>query len=224
MSLHAGGLQRSLPKRSHSLANNSFLLDGNFRLDIPPPGGLGTASMEVIGGGGGGSQLPPGMGGMPGIPSGYSGPLEQESYPSSGEEDDDEDEDDEDDDEDDDGEEGDYEDEESGKGSSWISVIGYHQRRYGMRHEMLTQRAPFCIGAMAKKGTLSQHFVTHVVPPLGYHTCGLPTLYPKSEEGSGLIRYVELCTVETFLSNQNTFSALDVTKVECAKVRKDKLL
>ena len=37
-----------------------------------------------------------------------------------------------------------------------------------MRHEMLTQRAPFCIGAMAKKGTLSQHFVTHVVPPLGY--------------------------------------------------------
>ena len=35
-----------------------------------------------------------------------------------------------------------------------------------MRHEMLTQRAPFCIGAMAKKGTLSQHLVTHVVPPL----------------------------------------------------------
>ena len=35
-----------------------------------------------------------------------------------------------------------------------------------MRHEMLTQRAPFCIGVMAKKGTLSQHFVTHVVPPL----------------------------------------------------------
>ena len=36
-----------------------------------------------------------------------------------------------------------------------------------MHHEMLIQRAPFCIGAMAKKGTLSQHFVTHVVPPLG---------------------------------------------------------
>ena len=35
-----------------------------------------------------------------------------------------------------------------------------------MRHEMLTQRAPFCIGAVAKKGTLSQHFVKHVVPPL----------------------------------------------------------
>ena len=35
-----------------------------------------------------------------------------------------------------------------------------------MRHEMLTQRAPFCIGMMAKKGTLSHHLVTHVVPPL----------------------------------------------------------
>ena len=45
--------------------------------------------------------------------------------------------------------------------------IGLPQRRYDMRHEMLTQRAPFCIGAMAKKGMLSQHFVTHVVPPLG---------------------------------------------------------
>ena len=41
-----------------------------------------------------------------------------------------------------------------------------NQRRYDMRHEMLTQRARFCIGVMAKKGTLSQHFVTHVVPPL----------------------------------------------------------
>ena len=36
-----------------------------------------------------------------------------------------------------------------------------------MRHEMLTQCAPFCIDVMAKKGTLSQHFVMHVVPPLG---------------------------------------------------------
>ena len=36
-----------------------------------------------------------------------------------------------------------------------------------MRHEMLTQRARFCIGAMVKKGTLSQHFVMHVVPSLG---------------------------------------------------------
>ena len=42
-----------------------------------------------------------------------------------------------------------------------------------MRHEMLTQHAPF---VLAKKGTLSQHFVTHVVP------CSLawPTPYPKS--------------------------------------------
>ena len=39
-----------------------------------------------------------------------------------------------------------------------------------MRHEMLTQRAPFCIGAMAKKGTLSQHFMTHVVPPLSLYS------------------------------------------------------
>ena len=39
-----------------------------------------------------------------------------------------------------------------------------------MRHEMLTQRAPFCIGVMAKKGTLSQHFVTHVVPPLSLYS------------------------------------------------------
>jgi hypothetical protein len=72
-------------------------------------------------GGGRGNQqhLPPGMGGVAGIPSGYSGPLEQESYPSSGEEEDeDEEEDEEDDDDDDDdvGDEGDYEDEESGKG------------------------------------------------------------------------------------------------------------
>ena len=44
------------------------------------------------------------------------------------------------------------------------AVMG--QRRYDMRHEMLTQRARFCIGVMAKKGTLSQHFLTHVVPPL----------------------------------------------------------
>ena len=39
-----------------------------------------------------------------------------------------------------------------------------------MRHELLTQRAPFCIGVMAKKGTLSQHFMTHVVPPLDVPT------------------------------------------------------
>ena len=48
-----------------------------------------------------------------------------------------------------------------------LSILAGGQRRYDMHHEMLTQRAPGCIGAMAKKGTLSQHFVTHVVPPLG---------------------------------------------------------
>ena len=35
-----------------------------------------------------------------------------------------------------------------------------------MRHELLTQRV-LCIGVNAKKGTLSQHFVTHV-PPLAF--------------------------------------------------------
>ena len=37
---------------------------------------------------------------------------------------------------------------------------------YDMRHEMLTQRALFCIDSNTK-GTLSQQFVTHVAPPLG---------------------------------------------------------
>ena len=37
-----------------------------------------------------------------------------------------------------------------------------------MHHEMLTQRALFCHRANPKMGTLSQHFVTHVVPPLGF--------------------------------------------------------
>jgi hypothetical protein len=35
-----------------------------------------------------------------------------------------------------------------------------------MRREMLTQRALFCIDVMAKTVTLSQHFVTYVLPPL----------------------------------------------------------
>ena len=41
--------------------------------------------------------------------------------------------------------------------NSWIcpctcvNKLVYRQRRYDMRHEMLTQRAPFCIGAMAKR-------------------------------------------------------------------------
>jgi hypothetical protein len=33
-----------------------------------------------------------------------------------------------------------------------------------MHHEMLTQRALFCIDVMAKRVTLSQHFVMHVIP------------------------------------------------------------
>ena len=37
-----------------------------------------------------------------------------------------------------------------------------------MRHEMLTQLALFCHRANTKTGTLSQHFMTHVVPPLGF--------------------------------------------------------
>ena len=40
------------------------------------------------------------------------------------------------------------------------------QRRYDLRHEMLTQRAFFCIDSNTKKGTLSQQFMTHVAPPL----------------------------------------------------------
>ena len=35
-----------LPKRSHSLGNNSFLLDGNFEIDIPPPGDLISGKNE----------------------------------------------------------------------------------------------------------------------------------------------------------------------------------
>ena len=44
----------------------------------------------------------------------------------------------------------------------WLSCT---QRRYDMRHEMWTQRALFP-SRQYKKGTLSQHFMTHVVPPL----------------------------------------------------------
>ena len=53
------------------------------------------------------------------------------------------------------------------KGSGQCSQVKCRaQRRYDMRHEMLTQRALFCHHANTKPGTLSQHFVTHVVPPL----------------------------------------------------------
>jgi hypothetical protein len=37
------------------------------------------------------------------------------------------------------------------------------QRRYDMRHKMLTQRALFCIAVLAERVTLSQNFVMHVV-------------------------------------------------------------
>ena len=45
----------------------------------------------------------------------------------------------------------------------WLTICGCggFQRRCDMRHELLTQHALFCIGVNAKKGTLSQHFVTH---------------------------------------------------------------
>jgi hypothetical protein len=53
-----------------------------------------------------------------------------------------------------------------------------------MHHEMLTQHALFCIDVMAERVTLSQHFMTLVVPPLGV--------------GAGLsekvFRYKEHCT------------------------------
>ena len=42
-----------------------------------------------------------------------------------------------------------------------------------MRHEMLTQRALFCHRANTKRGTLTQHFVTHVVPPLHSNTAAV---------------------------------------------------
>ena len=50
-----------------------------------------------------------------------------------------------------------------------------------MRHKMLTQRALFC--HRPKTGTLSQHFVTHVVPPLAVDSLHIAT--PKFK-GVGL--------------------------------------
>ncbi len=44
--LVVGGGGGHLPKRSHSLTNNSFLLDGNFKIDIPPPGELSAEDNE----------------------------------------------------------------------------------------------------------------------------------------------------------------------------------
>ena len=58
---------------------------------------------------------------------------------------------------------------------------GSVQRRCNMRHELLTHRALFCIGANAKKGTLSQHFVTRVIGSVGW-CCHTPFPKPHSRE------------------------------------------
>jgi hypothetical protein len=51
-----------------------------------------------------------------------------------------------------------------------------------MRHEMLTQRALFCIAVMAKRVTLSQHFVTACRTSSDYHlrilVCPAPMFTP----------------------------------------------
>ena len=81
-----------------------------------------------------------------------------------------------------------------------------------MRHEMLTQRAPFCIGAMAKKGTLSQHFVTHVVPPLAK---GVAKFTRSDERGCGFVlrkfqqaRTARVCTLALLLNDLEIDSSL----------------
>jgi hypothetical protein len=51
-------------------------------------------------------------------------------------------------------------------GNSCYYVLVKFQRRYDTCYGMLTQRALFCIDVMTKRVTLSQHFMTHVVPPL----------------------------------------------------------
>ena len=67
-----------------------------------------------------------------------------------------------------------------------------------MRHEMLTQRALFCHRANTKRGTLTQHFVTHVVPPLScvFVFLALSTLYPNDRPSGFAMAIVELlsCT------------------------------
>ena len=50
-----------------------------------------------------------------------------------------------------------------------------------MRHKLLTQRAHFLDWRDGKKGTLSQHFVTHVVPPL--HKVSSTTPHGRHEPG-----------------------------------------
>ena len=67
---------------------------------------------------------------------------------------------------------------EGGKGDARVSAREIFARPHPFsgvsfyirgRHEMLTQRALFCIASNTKKGTLSQQFVTHVAPPLILH-------------------------------------------------------
>ena len=110
--LRPDGCAHPVPKRSHSLANNSFLLDGNFRIDIPPPGEVDAGGEEGPVGEEG-NQLPSG------IPSGYNGPLEQESFPSSDDDDDDDEEGEEE-------EDGDLEDEESGMAFAELEIVIGH--------------------------------------------------------------------------------------------------
>ena len=54
-----------------------------------------------------------------------------------------------------------------GDGRKGVSRTGGGQRRCEMPSPIVDSACPFCIGVNAKKGTLSQHFVMHVVPPLG---------------------------------------------------------
>ena len=117
----------TLPKVPRSLPNNSFLLDGNFRIDIPPPEER-VPGKNVMHGPLRAIPLP--------MPAGYSRSVDQEALVTSGEEEEDEEEEEEDDDDeeedeeeeedddddvdddeddDDDLEDGDLEDEESGE-------------------------------------------------------------------------------------------------------------
>jgi hypothetical protein len=59
-----------------------------------------------------------------------------------------------------------------------------------MHHEMLTQRALFCIDVMAKRVTLSQHFVTRVVPPLVCASASQTVRYPMMDNACDAISYL----------------------------------
>jgi hypothetical protein len=45
--------------------------------------------------------------------------------------------------------------------------IRVRQKRYDMRHKMLTQRNPFVITSIQKRECAESAFATHVVLPLG---------------------------------------------------------